>query len=314
MKIFALGVTRLRNFIVIFTAVFFACVATHADQALTKNDGLYYLSSVQSVPEVRTEPEAWTDGAATIRVGEEAGLKILKAFVYSENNANTEFGIRLNTSDYPVDPKSGKPSNPVVLKVGNHWYSCFGWGGKSGGPDNFLEFKAHNQDDAEAIAESLAVPCHLRSPPGYKIFVQFLPLKTAYGTNEPTIVTFKIQNLDERTIIFQRGGMQRGSRDNQYGFRAQLSNRTGVRKAVPDVGNAMSFGGISVHVPIKPGEIFEDQIDLKKWFSFDQIGNYYIHGFYFVEFYQTLLDKDTFAPETERWSDYLSADFTIVVK
>jgi hypothetical protein len=305
--------SRLQHFTIIIAA-FFTWIAVQAEQVSTEDDGLYYLSSDPAAPEARTEPEIWTDGAVTIRVGEKASIEILKAFVYSENNANTEFGIRLNTSDYPVDPKSGKPSNPVVLKVGNHWYSCFGWGGKSGGPDNFLVFKAHNQDDAEAIAKSLAVPCHLRFPPGYKMFAQFLPLKTAYGTNEPIVVTFKIQNLDERTIIFQRGGMQRGLRDNQYGFRAQLSNRTGLHKAVPDVGNAMSFGGISGHVPIKPGETFEDQIDLKKWFPFDQAGNYYIHGFYYVEFYRTMPDKDTFSPATELWSDYLSADFTIVVK
>lgn len=305
----------LQKFTVVLTAIFVAFAKqSWADQISKETNGLYYLSSVQSAPEVRTEPETWTDGAATIRVGEKASVKILKAFVYSENNANTEFRITLNTGDYPIDPKSGKPSNPVVLKVGNHCYSCFGWGGKSGGPDNFLEFKAHNQDDAEAIAKSLAVPCHLRSPPGYKMFAQYLPLKTAYGTNEPIIVTFKIQNLDERTIIFRRGGMQRGSRDNQYGFRTQLSNKTVLREAVPDVGNVMNFGGISVHVPIKPEETFEDQIDLKKWFSFDQIGNYEIHGFYYVEFYQSLLDKDTFEPETELWSDYLSSDFTIIVK
>jgi hypothetical protein len=307
------GLSRLQNCVVVFIAVVFTRVAIQAEQVSTKGDGLYYLSSVQSAPEVRTQPETWTDGAATIRAGEKADIKILQAFVYSENNANTEFGIRLNTSDFLVDPKTHRPS--IVLKVGDHWYSCFGWaGGKSGGPCNCLDFKAHNQDAAEAIAKSLNVKCHVLANPGYKLFAQFLPLKKEYGTNEPVAVKFRINNLDERMVIFRWGGQQRGSRDNQYGFRAMLSNKKGLLQSVPDVGSAINFGGLSQHVPIKPGGTFEDQVDLKKWFSFDQAGTYYIHGFYQLAFYEKLLEKDTFEPETKTWSDYVSADFVIVVK
>ena len=287
-------------------------IPSKADQVSTNGDGLYRLSSDSSAPEVRTEPETWTDGPATIRVGEKADINILQAYVYSENNENTEFSVRLNTSDFSIDSAQGGPS--LVLKVGSRWYSGSGWGGRTGGPYNSLTFKAHNQAVAETIANSLNVKCHTMANPGYKLFAQFLPLKEVYGTNEPVIVDFRIKNLDERTVIFQRGGQQRGARDNQYGFRAMLSNKTVLLQGVPDVGNAMNFGGISVHVQIKPGESFENQVDLKKWFSFEQAGSYFIHGFYLMEFYQTLLNRDTFTPATKLWSDYVSADFTIVVK
>ena len=250
--------------------------------------------------EVQTEPGIWNT-SATIRVGEKANLKILGASVCSKNNANTKFGIVLKTSDFQIDTNTYLK----VLKVGNHWYSISGSAGKTGGPYNQLSFVTHNQDYAEAIAKWLSVPCQLRSPPGYKILVQFLPLKTAFGTNEPIIVKFKIQNLDERTIIFKQEGVAVGSRNEQYGFRAQFSSQTEYLKAVPDVGNPEPSAPDEIYFghQIKPGETFEDQIDLKKWFSFDQIGNYQIHGFYRVEFDQTKL-----------WDDYLSADFTIIVK
>lgn len=292
--------SRLQNFIVVFTAVFFAHGVINADQASTNSNGLYYLSSDPSAPEVQTEPGIWNT-SATIRVGEKANVKILGASVYSENNANTTFDITLKTSDFQIDINTYQK----VLKVGNHWYSISGSAGKTGGPYNQVGFVTHNQDYAEEIANWLSVPCQLRSPPGYKLLVQFLPLKTAFGTNEPAIVKFKVQNLDERTITLKRKAVSNGWRNEQYGFRAQFSSQTEHLKAVPDVGIPEPSSPDEMYTghQIKPGETFEDQIDLKKWFSFDQIGDYQIHGFYRVEIYQT-----------KPWDDCLSADFTIIVK
>ena len=282
--------SRLQKLTAILTAVSVAIVLqSWADQVSIETNGLYYVSS-----------------------GEKADIKILQAHVYSENNANTDFEVRLDTSDYPVDPKSGNIANPVELRLGERKYSCFGGGGKTAGPWNVMWFKIHNQDEAKAIAKWLSVKCELRSLPGYKLYVQFVPLKTEFHTNEPVTVKFQLKNLDDQTIIFRRGGQQRGYRDNQYGFRAMTFNH-GVQ-AVPDVGNAMNFGGISGLVPLDPEKTFEDQVDLKKWFAFDKAGTYEIHGFYQMDFYCPPLQRETDMPWNELWSDYVSADFIIVVK
>jgi hypothetical protein len=50
------------------------------------------------------------------------------------------------------------------------------------------------------------------------------------------------------------------------------------------------------------------------WFVFDKPGTYMIHGFYQLDFYRPPLNKETIMPWNEIWSDYASADFTIVVK
>jgi hypothetical protein len=139
-------------------------------------------------------------------------------------------------------------------------------------------------------------------------------LKPEFTTNEPVVVKFQLKNLDERIVVFQRGGQQRGARDNQYGFRAQFSNQKVWRQAVPDIGNPMNHGGLFNRVPLDSGKLFEDQIDLKKWFAFDQPGTYVIHGFYQLDFYRAPLNKESSMPWYEIWSDYASADFTVVVK
>ena len=250
-----------------------------------------------------------TNGLFYVSSGERASIRILQEHVYSENNANTDFGVRLDTSDYRVNPKTGEAINPMKLRVGGHEYSCSGGGGNANGTYDVMWFSVPDRDEAEAVAKWFSVDCGLRSPPGYKLYSQFIPSKVEFHTDEPVTVKFQLKNLDDRTVIFQRGGQQRGERDNQYGFRAIL-----YEHPVPDAGNPVNFGGLCVLVPLEPNKMFEDQIDLKKWFAFDKPGTYMIHGFYQLDFYRAPLNKETFMPWNEIWHDYASADFTIVVK
>ena len=245
---------------------------------------------------------AETNGLYDVASGAAVETKNLQAHVYSENNANTDFSFRLDGV-----------TNLVRLRISGHEYSCSGWGGAPKDTINVVWFKTHVQDEAEAIAKWFSVNCDLRSPPGYKLTAQFVPLKPEYTTNEPVVVKFQLKNLDERTVVFQRGGLQRGRRDNQFSFSGQLSNKNGVRQALT-ASHAACFGGLSTLVPLDSGKLFEDQIDLKKWFAFDQPGTYLIHGSYLLDFYRAPLGKETDTPWNEIWSDYVSADFTIIAK
>ncbi|MGA2869694.1 MAG: hypothetical protein ABSF34_11110 [Verrucomicrobiota bacterium] len=258
---------------------------------------------------VLRSPATETDGLYYVSSGEKAGIIVLQAYIYSVNNANADFDVRLDTSDYQIDPKTSTVANPVSLRIDGHDYPCSGGGGKTGGPWNVLEFRVHGQAAAEAIATWFSTNCSLRSPPGYKLYSQFIPSKTIFNTNEPVIVKFQLKNADERTVIFQRGGQQRGYRDNQYGFRAQFSDQKVWGQAVPDVGSPVNHGGVGVIAPLVSGKTFEDQIDLKKWFAFDKPGTYMIHGFYQLDLYQ-----EAFMPWNVVWRDYASADFTVVIK
>lgn len=280
--------------------------------AARAEDGLFYLSSDRSGYSLRS-----ADGSRVALDGK-AGTKILRAHVYSENNANTEFGVRLETSDYEVDAKTGIPARAVVLRVGDHVYSYVGGAGSSG-HCNLMFFRINNLEEARIAARSLSTECALREPPGYRIFAQFTPERAEFHANEPVPVKLEIKNLDTRKLMFQRGGRQRGSRDNQYGFRAilvRLENPGGAlpMQPVADVGDPVNFGGIGTLVAIDPEKSFTDNVDLKKWFAFDKAGTYLIHGFYAIEYHRPAEREEAHMPWNLIWSDYASADFEVVIK
>jgi hypothetical protein len=295
-----------KTMLIIFSVFAFLAVGQTAvaDTNATDSNGLYYVSSTETGQTMTN-----SDGS-TVRLGGKAGMQIRRAHIYSEDNGNTEFNVILETSSYEVNPANSQMVKPVVFRFGQRAYSCSGWVGNIEDIGNPIRFNVHGQDEAEAMAKWLSTTCDLRSPPGYKLYARFVPSKTEFNTNEPVMVKFQLKNLDDRNVIFMRGGSNRGSRDNQYGFRAMY--QYGV--PVADTGDPLNFGGLMGPVSLDPGKVFEDQIDLKKWFAFDKPGRYEIHGFYHLAFYRPPL-TDTTRPWGEiMWSGYASADFTVVVK
>jgi hypothetical protein len=278
------------------------CEVTFAQTNVADSVGLYRVVPTNGWHNVKA-----SDGS-TIWLGAKSDVRILKAHIYSEDNANTSFQAYLNTSDYPVDTKTGLQTEPVVLRVGEHAYASKGGSGMTG-LYNTMMFEIPSREEAEALAKALLVDCNLRTPPGYKFLARFVPKQSEFHADEPVWVKFSIKNLDDRTMVFQNGGAQRGARDNQYGFRAMFANSL----PVPDTGNAMNFGGLCTLVSLKPGKEFSGEVDLKKWFSFDKQGTYFIHGFYSLSIYSNAA-VESMAGWNVMWSDYASADFQVVVK
>ena len=259
---------------------------------------------VLSVASVWPSRAAETNGLFYVSSGGKALIEIRRAQVFSVDNGNTDFEVVLKTSGYATDPATSKMVNPVIFRMGSHGYSCTASVGEIG-DNGRIQFNVHGQDEAKTIANWLSTTCDLRSPPGYKLYAQFVPSKPEVTTNEPVMVEFQLKNLDERTVFFLRGGQYRGSRDNQYGFRAMFGYQP-----VADVGNSMNFGGLIGTETLEPGKTYENEIDLKKWFAFEKPGTYLMHGFYKLDFCRDA----TWVWDEITWSDYASADFTITVK
>jgi hypothetical protein len=255
-------------------------------------DGLYFTSPTN------TGRSAKNGNGDTVWVGKNADLQILKAHVYSQDNANSNFTVALETSDYKMDPRE------LALFVGDRAYVPNGWGSNHG-RNNSMQFVITGESEAKAAAKALSVDCILRSPPGYKYLAQFTPTKAEFTNGEPVMVKFVLKNLDQGSFVFQRG-----ARDNQYGFRAMLS----AIKPVLDVGQPANFGGLWGLETVEPGKTFDDTIDLRKWFAFDQPGTYFIHGFYAMAFYPAAKNSESSMPWSLLWSDYASADFQVVIK
>jgi hypothetical protein len=259
---------------------------------------------------------AETNGLYYVASGKNADIKVFQAQVYSQDNANTDFAVSLDTSSFETGQQNPEMTNPVKLRIGDQEYRCSGWGhsgwsGPTPGAKDELFFNVKGRSNAEAAAKLYSTTCHLWILPGYKILAQFVPLKSIFSTNEPVIIIFKLKNLDQRTIFFLRAGLNRSYRDDDYIFSATLSQLT-----VPEMGEPLTagvtIGGEPKMVSIGPGQDFEETLDLKKWFAFDRAGTHFIHGFYYLNFYPT--KNDFSSPWDEIWSDYVSADFTVVVK
>src|SRR5882724_7872017 len=128
----------------------------------------YFIFIALFVAIVLQSRAAETNGIYYVSSGEKADAKIFQAHIYSENNANTDFSVRLENV-----------TNPAALRISGHEYSYSGWSGTT------KWFRVHGQDEAEAVAKQFSVTCDLRSPPGYKLYAQFVPSKAEFDTNEP---------------------------------------------------------------------------------------------------------------------------------
>jgi hypothetical protein len=290
--------------VVVFLTILSLAVVQHAIADPNSNDssGLYYVSASATGQTLKK-----CDGTS-VSLGKRAEIQIHYARIYSRNNANTEFEVYLETSAYPVDSKTGVILEPVVLRVGDHVYSPSGGSGTTGSY-NTISFDIRDRSEADAAAKSLSADYRLRNPLGYRFLTQFIPVQSQFTTNQPVLVKLKVKNLDDRTIAFQRGGHQRGARDNQYRFQAMLYGQP-----VVDSGNPINFGGLCRIVSVEPGKEFEDQVDLRKWFKFDKAGTYFIHGFYQLDFFSLGEKADGLAPWNWIWEDYAAADFQVVIK
>lgn len=157
---------------------------------------------------------------------------------------------------------------------------------------------------AKQVSKYMKVPLVYRRHPRHNLRVAFTPTKHEFGVGDDVAVTLQITNIGTNRIAFMKGGRNRAARDNQYVFSARHSG-----KQVDDVGTSHHAGGLASRQVLKPGKVFEDKMSLSKWFAFDKMGIYAIHGSYYLDF------NDPHAESWRTiWDDYVSADFVIRIK
>ncbi|MEE9270165.1 MAG: hypothetical protein V3V49_07880 [Candidatus Krumholzibacteria bacterium] len=256
-------------------------------------NGLYTQTSDSSAPLITTQ-----DGIE-LRLGGKHEIRINKAELYSQNNANTSFNLTLTT---PFEPQPD--ATPYkLLAVGGVIYRQTG-SGETEGKSSSVYFHISGQDRARVVAEHFGIEPRFRTHPRHQFEVSFEPVKNEFQTGEDVRVTLRITNVGDHTIAFMKGGRNRAERDNQYVFSARHKGRQ-----VDDIGTSYHFGGLSVKRVLKPGETFEDHVDLGKWFSFEKPGFYELLGSYYMAFY---------SPEGSDWytiwEDYATGECVLTVK
>ena len=108
-------------------------------------------------------------------------------------------------------------------------------------------------------------------------------------------------------MAFVQGGMYRGMRDAQFSFVAQGGDpRQG---GLPDIGNSLTFGGISATRVLKPGEVHRQRVDLRKWFEM-KAGTYHVVGTY----YMIYVDPAQTSTQTPIWTGFVAGQCPVTVK
>jgi hypothetical protein len=167
-----------------------------------------------------------------------------------------------------------------------------------------LSFSIQGQEKAEEVAKHYSIQPRYRVHPGYQLAVGFFPEWGKFIQGEEIKVTLRIKNVGNGPVAFQKGGRNRAPRDNQYSFLGIYQGKT-----VPDKGSSFHFGGLSYRAILKPGEVFEDEVDLTQWFAFEKTGPYQILGSYYMSFSDP---ADDFGRTI--WEDYITAEFWIQVE
>lgn len=239
-------------------------------------------------------------------------LKIESGNLLSWDNANTRFFLGLS-----IPPQEGLGPSSYVLVVDGTAYRQYGSGG-SGGKTTSICFWVSGENNAKQVSKYLHTPVVERQHPGHRLLVSFTPTKHEFSAGEEVTVVFHIKNVGTSTVCFMDDVHYIGRRKGQYTFSASFSGMP-----VQDIGMNVPFGFISqlsgAHL-LKPGETFEDEVNLSRWFSFDKTGTYYIHGAYRLD----MKDANSLSPPTVEnleamalrtiWEDYASADFAVDIK
>lgn len=228
-----------------------------------------------------------------VHLGKRLENKIETAIIRSGNNANSLYHVWLKSAE-----GISEDYRTVALCVDGQCL-CFNMGGK-----NKIGAEWVPEAAAVALAKHFEVKLLRRKHPHHEMLVKFAPEKEEFKVGELLGVKVTIKNVGTTPFTFQVGGKNRGVRDNQFSFTAQLYNHP-----IPDTGDPTHFGGMFVDRTLKPGESFEAEVDLRKWFKLEEPGTYTIKGTYSMDFH----DPDA-KDHLTIWEDYATAEFWLTIE
>ena len=261
----------------------------------------------------RADPNNSSKNGAEVQASNKAGLlRLLNRLtdnigtptMVSTNNDNTQFRVTLKSvGPFPKNEKFGYTA--AMIDGICVWISGHSAVDEQECRDMWVSLK--DRRVAERVAAKLGVSPQLRKHPGHKMHVQLTPTKQTFSSDEPIIVKLTIKNIGDHTFTFLDGGKQRGARNNQFRFTAHSDS--GNSPELPDIGDAMHFGGLAAHVMLKPGETFSKEVNLTKWFDFSVTGTYKIDGNFDLEINRG--ERREFPME---WDDVAKGQCLVAVK
>ncbi len=281
-----------------FTAALLLLVSTCALGADRPHDGFYLRAQGEPAPWIKSQ-----DGQKLF-LGAKQTLKIQRSDLSSVNNANTRFNLSVAV------PNDGSiwPPTYILIVADTAYRQVTSFVSRDRTSSSYFCFEVSEEKNAKQVSEYMKTPLLCRRRPRHKLRVSFTPTEQKFSVGDEVTATLRIANVGTNSVSFRRDVRNRAARDNEYAFSARHRG-----KQVEDIGTSLRFRGFSsvfsVRRVLKPGEVFEDEISLSKWFSFDKAGTYEVHGSYYLAFY----DSDALSSRVI-WKDHVSADFTVRIR
>ncbi len=278
--------------LVVVLVLSMSAVWVGADDPKPLDDGLYWLTEGEPIASLSLPSGTVAHIGGAYRPG------IRKATVTSKSNRNDRYSVQLEC-EYGEAAKR----RDYVLVVGGIASRRSG-GGSSGTKALYWSFEVEGREQARAVAAFLGVTTRDRRHPGHQLLVEFAQHRDWHegGAHE---IEFTIENVGKQAVAFVQGGMYRGMRDGQFSFVAHGDPRKG---GLPDIGNSVSFGGISVACVLEPGEVHRQRVDLRKWFDM-KAGTYHVIGTY----HMTYVDPTNHSQQTPIWIGFAAGQCHVTV-
>ncbi len=279
-----------------FTLIFLLFILTSVAIASNIEDGLYLQAEDTSAPLVKTQE------GQKLHLGAKQTLNILNSEVISQNNSNTRFRLLL-TIPYVED----FGYSTYILVIAGTAYKITGMASKGQVVKKKRStytptFYISGDENAKQVSEYFGAPLFYRRHPRHNLCVSFTPIKQKFTKGEKVTVMLQITNVGTNSIYIRN--RYYGYRDNQYVFSAYYHGNP-----VQDIGRtSINRGGIN-SITLKPEEVFEEEINLSKRFSFEKVGWYVVYGSYSLNF----IDPSEDVGRTI-WEDYASAAFTVRIE
>ncbi|MCC7534714.1 MAG: hypothetical protein IT379_00795 [Deltaproteobacteria bacterium] len=204
-----------------------------------------------------------------------------KVLLYARNNANTEYAL-----DVRRNVRSASECGQGLLSLGGRTVASGSYGS---GPTECSLFFELDRAFADEAARRWNVRRQDRSPVGERATADFAPSRARYARGEAVEIVVTLRNpADAPAIQWQRGGRQRGPRDNQFSFRIRRDGQP-----VTPI-EAFDFGGLAGFIALPPGGTAEVRTPVAPW------GDVSLPGRYEVECtYETVLVPGGVQPWTD---------------
>ena len=223
----------------------------------TPPDGLYHATETNDPPRAGALPARRGTRATWLVPG--APLRARRALLFSESNDNSRFQLLLWL-------EGESAVREAALIVGGA--ALLSEGGGSDNGVSTLNFELASSEAAGA-SRVLSITRQDRHPVPQRIAAAFAPTHPSYVIGDPVEVVLTLDNPPGApTVTINRGGRQRGPRDNQFSF---TITRDGAAVAPVD---GQDFGGISQMQPFAPTTRMELRASLDRWAKLDRAGHY----------------------------------------